>query len=158
LFADEAMLRAALVEKVRHAADVAAPLQAVVDSVADFDWLILGSRESLRRRARMIASTPYLLERELIKQHQMADEFCSVLLGRGVDPEVAGLAAHVGVHVFRTAYHQWLDDDDDADLAVAAATVMSRLATVVPPHARTSNSKAAKVQPHSRTRRQRTAT
>ena len=129
LFADEDMLRAALVREVVQAADVAAPLQAVTQCLAGFDWESLGSRGSLRRREVMIASTPCLLERELIKQHQMADEFGSVLLQRGVDPAVAGLAAHVGVHVFRSAYRQWLEDGDD--LVSAAETVMSRLATIV---------------------------
>ena len=129
LFADEDMLRAALVRDVAQAAEVAAPLQAVTQCLAGFDWESLGSRESLRRREVMIASTPCLLERELIKQHQMADEFGSVLLRRGVDPDVAGLAAHVGVHVFRSAYRQWLEDGDD--LVSATETVMSRLATIV---------------------------
>jgi AcrR family transcriptional regulator len=132
LFADEHMLRAALVQEVLQAADVAAPLQAVTQGLAGFDWDGLGSRESLRRREALIASTPRLLERELIKQHQMADEFGSVLLRRGVDPEVAGLAAHVGVHVFRTAYLHWLEDEDDADLASTTETAMSLLATIAP--------------------------
>jgi AcrR family transcriptional regulator len=132
LFADEDMLRAALVAQVRQAADVTAPLEAVAQSLAGFDWGGLGSRAALRRREAMIASTPCLLERELIKQHQMAEEFGDILLQRGLDPDVAGLAAHVGVHVFRTAYRQWLADDTDADLKSAVAQVMSCLATVVP--------------------------
>ena len=118
-----------LVREVVQVADVATPLQAVTQCLAGFDWERLGSRGSLRRREVMIASTPCLLERELIKQHQMADEFGSVLLQRGVDPAVAGLAAHVGVHVFRSVYRQWLEDGDD--LVSAAETVMSRLATIV---------------------------
>jgi len=132
LFADEDMLRAALVQEFTQAADVTAPLQAVTQSLAGFNWDSLGSREVLRRREAMIASTPCLLERELSKQHQMADEFGSVLLQRGVDPGVAGLAAHVGVQVFRTAYRQWLDDGDGADLASASEAAMSLLATIVP--------------------------
>ncbi|MET0453899.1 MAG: TetR family transcriptional regulator [Mycobacterium sp.] len=132
LFADEDMLRAALVQEFTQAADVTAPLQAVTQSLAGFNWDSLGSREVLRRREAMIASTPCLLERELSKQHQMADEFGSVLLQHGVDPGVAGLAAHVGVQVFRTAYRQWLDDGDGADLASASEAAMSLLATIVP--------------------------
>jgi len=147
LFADEDMLRAALVQEVRQAADVSAPLHAVTQSLARFNWDGLGSRESLRRRDAMIASTPCLLERELIKQHQMADEVGSVLVQRGVDPEAAGLAAHVGVHVFRTAYRQWLDNEDDAHLASTAETVMSLLATIVPTNAPTTRGKARAAQP-----------
>jgi hypothetical protein len=55
----------------------------------------------------MIASNPDLLERDLIKQQQMADGFSSALHQRGVNPDIADLAARVGIHVFRTAYRQW---------------------------------------------------
>ena len=67
-----------------------------------------GSRESQRRRDAMIASNSGLLERELIKQQQMATEFSSALRQRGVDPDTAELAARVGIEVFRTAYRRWL--------------------------------------------------
>jgi hypothetical protein len=118
----------------------------VVRILAGFNWEGLASRESLRRREAMIASAPYLLERELIKQHQMADEFGAALLQRGVNREEAGLAAHVGVHVFRSAYRQWLADENDADLASAAETVMSLLATIVPANASTPRRKASAVR------------
>jgi AcrR family transcriptional regulator len=134
LFADEDLLRATLVQKVLEATDIAEPLQAVTRVLAEFNWEGLASRESLRRREAMIASTPYLLERELIKQHQMADELGSALHHQGVDLERARLAAHVGALVFRTAYRQWLEGDDDVDLAAATDTALSSLAAIVPPN------------------------
>jgi AcrR family transcriptional regulator len=148
LFADEDTLRAALVQKILQATDVAEPLQAVTRTLAEFDWEGLASRESLRRREAMIASTPYLLERELIKQHHMADESASALHQHGVDSEVAGLAAQVGVLAFRKAYRNWLEGDDDADLAATADTVMTLLAAIVPTSASTTRREA---QPRGRT-------
>lgn len=132
LFVDADLLRAALVQEILHATDVAEPLQAVMRALAGFDWQSLASRESQRRRDAMIASNPDLLERELIKQQQMADGFSSALHQRGVDPPIAELAARVGIQVFRTAYRQWLAADDDADLATTIDTAMSILATIVP--------------------------
>ena len=79
----------------------------------------------------MIAANPGLLERELIKQHQMADGFTAALRQRGVDPDIAELAARVGIQVFRAAYRQWLASDDDADLTVMVETALSVLTTIV---------------------------
>ena len=76
--------------------DVAEPLQAVTRTLAGFSWEGLATRESHRRRDAMIASNPELLERELIKQHQMADAFSSALHQRGIDSAIAELAARVG--------------------------------------------------------------
>jgi AcrR family transcriptional regulator len=146
LFADADMLCAALVQEVLQATDVGEPLQTVTRTLAGFNWENLGSRESQRRRDAMIASNPYLLERDLIKQQQMADGFSSALHQRGVDPETAGLAAHVGIQVFRTAYRQWLEADDNTDLATMTETVMSLLATIVPASVSTTLGKASKAR------------
>jgi AcrR family transcriptional regulator len=132
LFVDAERLSAALVQKILDAPDVAEPLRAVVQALGGFDWLGLGSRESQRRRDAMIASHSDLLERELIKQQQMADEFSGALQQRGIDPDSAELAARVGIEVFRTAYRQWLASEDDRDLATTIETAMSILATIVP--------------------------
>jgi AcrR family transcriptional regulator len=131
LFADEEVLRKALVAELRQA-DVAEPLLAVIRVLVGFDWEGLAPREFLRRREAMIASTPYLLERELIKQHQMADEFHSALRAHGVGAEVAKLAARVGVNVFREAYRHWLAADNDVDLARSTDKVVAVLRGLVP--------------------------
>jgi AcrR family transcriptional regulator len=146
LFDDADMLCAALVQEILQATDVVEPLQAVTRTLAGFNWESLGSRESQRRRDAMIASNPDLLQRDLIKQQQMADGFSSALHQRGVDQDIAGLAASVGIHVFRTAYRQWLEADDNADLATMTETVMSLLATIVPASASSTLGKASKAR------------
>ena len=131
LFVDAERLSAALVQKILDATDVAEPLRAVVQALGGFDWLGLGSRESQRRRDAMIASNSDLLERELIKQQQMADGFSGALQQRGVDADSAELAARVGIEVFRTVYRQWLAAEDDPELATMIEAAMSVLATIV---------------------------
>src|ERR1700716_804518 len=84
LFVDADMLCAALVQEILQATDVVEPLQAVTRTLAGFNWESLASRESQRRRDALIASNPYLLQRDLIKQQQMADGFSSALHQRGV--------------------------------------------------------------------------
>jgi hypothetical protein len=80
----------------------------------------------------MVASNPRLLERELIKQQQMADGLRGALRQRGIDPDIAELAASAGSQVFRTAYRKWLEGNDGTDLPAITETVVSLLATVVP--------------------------
>ena len=131
LFADAERLAAALVQGILDAADVTEPLRTVVRVLAEFDWLGVGSRESQRRRDAMIASNQDLLERELIKQQQMANGFDSALRQRGVAPDTAELATRVGIEVFRAAYRRWLAADDETGLSVITGDVMSTLVTIV---------------------------
>jgi AcrR family transcriptional regulator len=132
LFADANLLNKALVEELLQTPDLTQPLEAVTRTLAGYDWAKLGSRDTLRLRGRMIASNPQLLERDLIKQHQMADGFRRALCDRGVDPDIAELAARTGSQIFRTAYRKWLDGNDQADLTTITETVLSLLATIVP--------------------------
>jgi AcrR family transcriptional regulator len=132
LFAEAEALNEALIQQLLEAADITEPLRAVTRTLAAFDWGRLGSRDSQRRRTAMVAANPRLLERELIKQQQLADGLRDALRRRGTDPDIAELAANAGIQVFRTAYRQWLDDTTDTDLATRTETVMSLLATIVP--------------------------
>ena len=131
LFADVDLLRTALVQGVANSGDVAHPLYVVTRALADFDWEGLGTRVSQRQRDDMIRSHPDLLERELIKQHEMADAFTVALQERGVDSDAAELAARVGIQVFQVAYRQWLAAGEKADLATTVESALSRLSAIV---------------------------
>jgi AcrR family transcriptional regulator len=132
LFADAEALHAALVEGVLQAPNPAEPLQLVTDVLAQFDWETLGSRESQRRRHAVIAANPDLLERDLIKHHSIAVGFIDALQQRGIESDVARLAATVGIDVFFTAYRQWLEVGETSDLPAISKRMMFRLATIVP--------------------------
>jgi hypothetical protein len=54
---------------------------------------------------------------------------------RGVDADIARLAAHVGIQLFFTAYVHWLEAGAKADLASMSESVMSLLASIVPTNA-----------------------
>lgn len=130
VFADAELLSAALVQGVLEDADVAHPLRTVVRTLAGFDWLGLGSLEVLRQRDEMIAANPGLLERELIKQDQLAEALGRALQQRGVDSLTAEVAARVGIDVFRIAYRRWLAGD--GELAATVDAVMPVLGDIVP--------------------------
>jgi AcrR family transcriptional regulator len=131
LFAGSDELRAVLVEKILQAPDVGEPLQVVISVLSEFDWESLGSRNSQRQRQAVIAANPELLERDLIKNHSIAVGFIDALRRRGVDADIAQLAADVGVQLFFTAYVHWLEAGTKADLASMSESVMSLLASIV---------------------------
>lgn len=128
LFAHADDLRAALVEEVGRAPGVADPVRMVVGVLAQHDWEGLAPRRALRERQAVIAANPELLERDLVKQHAMTLEFADVLALRGVDGDLAGVAARVGVQVFLTAYLRWLDAEEGSeDLVAICDEVLSAL-------------------------------
>ena len=147
LFAGSDELRAVLIQKILQAPDVGEPLQVVIGVLSEFDWESLGSRNSQRQRQAVIAANPELLERDLIKNHSIAVGFIDALRQRGVDADIAGLAAHVGIQLFITAYVHWLEAGAKADLAMMSERAMSLLASIVPTNARppSSRQKSARV-------------
>ena len=136
LFADADALHESLVEQLLQRTDITEPLQAVTRTLSGHAWEKLGSRKSQLRRDALIAANPELLERELIKQQRMADELGGALRQRGVDPEIAELAANAGTQVFRTAYRQWLHGRGDTDLTTITESVLALLASIVGPSRR----------------------
>jgi AcrR family transcriptional regulator len=147
LFAGSDELRAVLVEKILQAPDVGEPLQVVIGALSEFNWESLGSRNSQRQRQAVIAANPELLERDLIKNYSITVGFMDALRQRGVDADIARLAAHVGIQLFITAYLHWLEADAKADLAMMSESVMSLLASIVPTNAQppSSRQKSARV-------------
>jgi hypothetical protein len=80
----------------------------------------------------VIAANPELLERDLIKNHSIAVGFIDALWHRGVDAEIARLAAHAGIQLFITAYAHWLEAAAKAELARMCESVMPLLTSIVP--------------------------
>jgi AcrR family transcriptional regulator len=132
LFAESGRIRAALVQEILDAPDVSEPLHVVTTILAEFDWAGPGM-EMQRQRHAVIAANAGLLERDLIKQHDIAMGFIEALQRRGVEEKAARLAAHVGIQVFSIAYAQWVESDGGADLAKLNDAAMAVLAALVPP-------------------------
>jgi AcrR family transcriptional regulator len=131
LFAEADRIRAALVQAILDAPDVTEPLQVVTTILAEFDWSGPGV-ELQRQRHAVIAASPGLLERDLIKKNDIAIEFIEALRRRGVEENAARLATRVGIQVFATAYDQWVERDGDADLKELADAAMALLQSLVP--------------------------
>jgi len=89
---------------------VAAALEAVVPVFRD-------RHEQARRRHEIIAATPGLQERELLKRASMVAVVTGALRQRGVPEPAASLAAETGSLVFKTAYARWVAWPEDQDLA-----------------------------------------
>ena len=93
------------------------PLAAAVAGFAAVGAVIQDRRGFAEQRSAVIAASPELQERELIKLASWADAVRDALGDRGIDKQEAGLAAQVALAVFRTAFQRWLTAPKDADLA-----------------------------------------
>jgi AcrR family transcriptional regulator len=84
-------------------------------------------REFSSLRHRIVASSPELRERELIKAASMAAAMAEALRARGLDDATATLAAHTGTTILHVAYEQWVDDPDGALFKQIASDVLAQL-------------------------------
>lgn len=78
-------------------------------------------------RHRIIASSPELQERELIKAASLAAAMAAALRARGVAETPAALAALTGTTVMHVAYQQWAVDQDRTPFRQFARDAMAQL-------------------------------
>ena len=78
-------------------------------------------------RHRIIASSPELRERELIKAASMAADMAQALRARGFDDATAVLAAHTATTLMHVAYEQWVDDPDKTPFQQIARGALAQL-------------------------------
>lgn len=84
-------------------------------------------REFAGLRHRIIASSPELRERELIKAASLAAGMARALRARGLDATAAALAAHTGVTVMHVAFEQWIADQDQTPFQQFAREALTQL-------------------------------
>lgn len=96
----------------------ASPLEAVVAGLQAAAAQLFGPerRPDALRRAQIIAATPELQERELIKRATLSAELAGALRERGVGEPTATLAADAGVTVFWVAFARWVASDGEREL------------------------------------------
>ncbi|HLN16586.1 MAG TPA: TetR family transcriptional regulator [Acidimicrobiales bacterium] len=116
LFGGSADLLAAMVQTVAAAPKSAAPLDAVAAAFEAVTPIFEERGDVVRIRRSVIAATPELQERELIKLASWSSALAEALRGRGVREPAASLAAEAGVAVFRTAFERWVTDERRRDL------------------------------------------
>jgi hypothetical protein len=90
------------------------PLDAVTAGLVAGAALIDERRAFALRRAAVLAATPSLQERELLKMTKLADAISLSLAKRGIADFEAQLAAEAGVAAFRVAFARWIADTSGA--------------------------------------------
>jgi AcrR family transcriptional regulator len=116
LFSGAGALQELLVTALADAPDALAPIDAIAAALAAAGVLLQERREFAHQRQRIIAATPELQERELIKLASLASAMAETLRRRGVTEPTASLAAEAGIAVFRIAFERWVDETNEHDL------------------------------------------
>jgi AcrR family transcriptional regulator len=113
LFAGSAELLGRLTGTLAATPQDVRPLDAVAAGIEAIAGVMQERRAHSRQRQSVIAATPELQERELIKLAAMATALADALRQRGVPEPAASLAAEAGIAVFRIAFEAWIDDANE---------------------------------------------
>lgn len=113
LFAGASGLQEFLVGTVASAPASLAPIDAVASGLDAAGALFQQYRATVRQRAAIIAATPELRERELIKLASLSAAHADTLRGRGLSGPAASLTAEVATAVFRIAFERWIEDTNE---------------------------------------------
>lgn len=112
LFEGADLLRQVLVDAIAEAPGPSTPIEAVAIALDAAARLLEARRPFARRRQAIIAATPELQERELIKLASLAAGVAEALRRRGVEDPAASLAAEAGIAVFKVAFERWVEQGD----------------------------------------------
>jgi hypothetical protein len=82
-----------------------------------------------RQRQAVVAATPGLQERELMKLATLATALTDALRARGIPDITAQVTAEIGIAIFKLAFQRWIDSDD-ADLADIIRELLAELGNV----------------------------
>ena len=127
LFDGAHTLETAVVGGITSAAQRGTPLDVVAEAFAGATSLLEERRDFARQRAAVIAATPGLHERELLKLAGLGAAAADALRGRGVPDPAAGLAAEAGVAVFRIGFERWIGDPAAGTLAACIRSALAEL-------------------------------
>jgi AcrR family transcriptional regulator len=130
LFWGQTALTDAMVEAVAQVPDSASAMAAVGSALAALGPIFQGRRDHARQRQSVIAATPGLQERELMKLAALAAALADALRARGIAETTARLAAESGIAVFRIAFERWLDSDDPVELTQIIRRLLDEFASL----------------------------
>jgi AcrR family transcriptional regulator len=115
LFSEATFLEALLVDVVASAPTHSTPMDIVLAALDVVVELLQQRPTHAVRRHAVIAATPELHERELIKMATLGGALADALRARGVSDLTASLTAESGITVFRVAYERWVLDPEAED-------------------------------------------
>ena len=131
LFADTEQHERQLADATAGAPAELAPLDAITAAIAGLDWREIAPRAVQHQRQMVIAASPELTERELIKLSALTAAFANGLQRRGTEEATALLAAQTGLTVYRTAYQRWIEADIETEIAHIIDAVLADLRAIV---------------------------
>ncbi|WP_326594566.1 TetR family transcriptional regulator [Streptomyces sp. NBC_01803] len=131
LFPQGNPLREVLVTALAASPATAAPFEAVSAALQSASALVGERGEAARKRQAVIAASPELRERELIKLASLAAALADALRRRGVADPAASLAAETGVAVFRIAFGRWATEGDGRDLPHLVRDTLDELRAMI---------------------------
>lgn len=108
LFAGADLFERQVAEGVAAAPADLTPLRAVTSAFITAAPFFDGRRSFALKRSTLLAATPSLQERELLKLTKLSEVLAGALLERGTQEGDARLAAGAGVAVFRAAFATWV--------------------------------------------------
>ncbi len=130
LFGGAGGLQDLLVGTVASAPASLAPLDAVAAGLEAAGALFEEYRATVRQRAAIIAATPELRERELIKLTVLSAALADTLRGRGLSGPAASLTAEVATAVFRITFDQWIEETNERTFAALVRESLDHLKAV----------------------------
>lgn len=129
LFWGSSALQDLIVGAVNDAPAAASPIDAVAAGL-EATAAVFRDLDFSRKRQAVIASTPELRERELIKMATLAAATAEALRRRGVKEPRASLAAEAGIAVFKVAFERWIHKGNKRDFAELVQDSLDELKTV----------------------------
>jgi AcrR family transcriptional regulator len=123
LFDGEAKVRDDLARGVAEAAAGLDPLAVLAHAFTAVIPLLEGNRPFAEPRNQVIATTPQLRERALIKEAVIISALTEALVRRGVSERLATLSAQIGMAAFTQATLSWFGQPN-ADLAKHLTTAL----------------------------------
>ncbi len=121
-----------LVRLVAAAPASVAPIEAIAGALDMAAIEIFAERQAFaRQRQTVISSNPDLQERELLKLASLTAALAAALRDRGASELGASLAAESGVAVLKTAFTQWVSEDNAKDLSEIIVKTFAELKAVV---------------------------
>ncbi|MFZ2034613.1 MAG: TetR family transcriptional regulator [Candidatus Dormiibacterota bacterium] len=115
LFSGSASLEHLLVETVADAPANLAPIDAAAAGIEAVAALLQQRRAFAQQRQAVIVANPDLQERELIKLAKLSEALARTLRTRGAGSTTADLVAEVAIAVFRSAFQNWIDENNQQD-------------------------------------------
>jgi len=110
VFAGSDEVEKLIAAQIRAQPESSDPLHAAAAGLAfAADTVFEQYREAAVQRARIVAASAELQERDMVKRSTLADLIATVLRGRGTADQVAIVAAWSAVAAFHVALARWID-------------------------------------------------